>query len=98
VTPEESDGRTNAISSSSWESFCQESIACLYSISIPEPPNFHPIQLHYYELEKRHVERPEAWGFTNGRIDTNMEKVDTTERLTQLRELMKKHKVDIYSM
>jgi len=27
-----------------------------------------------------------------------MEKVDTTERLARLRELMKKHKVDIYSM
>jgi len=27
-----------------------------------------------------------------------MEKVNTTERLTRLRELMKKYKVDIYSM
>jgi len=27
-----------------------------------------------------------------------MEKVDTTDRLARLRELMKKHKVDIYSM
>lgn len=28
----------------------------------------------------------------------NMEAVDTTERLTQLRQLMRRHKVDIYSM
>jgi hypothetical protein len=32
------------------------------------------------------------------KLDINMEKVDTTDRLTLLRELMKKHKVDIYSM
>jgi hypothetical protein len=30
--------------------------------------------------------------------DQDMETVDTTERLTRLRELMKKHNVDIYSM
>lgn len=30
--------------------------------------------------------------------DQEMEKVDTTDRLTRLRELMKKNKVDIYSM
>jgi len=33
-----------------------------------------------------------------GKQALDMEKVDTTERLTRLRELMKKHKVDIYSM
>ena len=33
-----------------------------------------------------------------GRTDIDMEKVDTTDRLTRLRELMQKHKVDIYSM
>lgn len=33
-----------------------------------------------------------------GRLDIDMEKVDTTDRLTRLRELMQKHKVDIYSM
>ena len=33
-----------------------------------------------------------------GRADIDMEKVDTTDRLTRLRELMQKHKVDIYSM
>jgi hypothetical protein len=34
----------------------------------------------------------------NGRIAQDMEKVDTTERLARLREVMKKYKVDIYSM
>jgi len=34
----------------------------------------------------------------DGDIDLDMEKVDTTERLARLRELMKKYKVDIYSM
>jgi hypothetical protein len=39
-----------------------------------------------------------VWGRTDGRTDIDMEKVDTTDRLARLRELMKKHKVDIYSM
>jgi hypothetical protein len=64
----------------------------------PEPPNFHQIQLHCCELENRHVEWSEAWGVADGRIDLDMENFDSTERLTRLRELMKKHKVDIYSM
>jgi hypothetical protein len=34
----------------------------------------------------------------DGRIAQDMEKVDTTERLARLREVMTKYKVDIYSM
>ena len=30
-------------------------------------------------------------------LSVNMEKTDTTERLAALRELMKKHEIDIYS-
>lgn len=36
--------------------------------------------------------------FANKIADLEMETVDTTSRLTRLRELMKEHKVDIYSM
>jgi hypothetical protein len=37
-------------------------------------------------------------GVTNAGIVQDMEKVDSTERLARLRELMKKYKVDVYSM
>ena len=38
------------------------------------------------------------FSFTTSRRALDMETVNTTERLRRLRELMKQHKVDIYSM
>jgi hypothetical protein len=88
--------RTNAIPSSCWKSVHKESSFLVYALSTPETSNLPSIQL--YEHENRHVGRPKAWGSTDGRTGIDMEKVDTTDRLTRLRELMQKHKVDIYSM
>lgn len=90
--------RTNAIPSSFWKSFKKSSL-CVYTFSTSKSANLLSIQFHSCNHENRHVgTKPEVWGSTDRRTDIDMEKVDTTERLARLRELMKKHKVDIYSM
>jgi Xaa-Pro aminopeptidase len=45
-----------------------------------------------------HERRPRPKPSTDASAKPDMETVNTTERLTRLRELMKEHKVDIYSM
>jgi hypothetical protein len=88
--------RPNAIPSSCCKSVHKKSGFRFYAPSTAETSDLPSIQL--YERENRHVGWSEGRGSTDGRIDIDMEKVDTTDRLARLRELMKKHKVDIYSM